>query len=452
MTYQRSAFLSCALAAMCVFHPITANAQSADRAGHVAEINKTGFQYHPGGVDFLDQGDTIVRNARLETDLVGEMALAMEDGTQLVMPPNSEIEIDRFVYDPDRSVGQAVISLGRGALRMVSGRLRSDSYQVNTPVATIGVRGTDFTVELVPGSGMVVRVDDGAVEIRPNRTPDIFIVPFGQVWICSDSSCRAAASGDQPVRRASLGPPRPTAKDPNSGAVRGAVTRSAKAGDSRQNQSLDASQASNPGSRCPAYEIPDWAYQRVGLNPTEWPRAVTGITHYHQQANGLAATHYCPDRVEFAGSETSFSVLGDAGPGDTRILYFVNTLPGQEIFQPGFDDRAKETDDAAAYTRFMSRVFDDQSDYAVASAEASLARAAPDQIVLTQRALTRLRHGEHLVSGITLYRPVTGTRTALFSIPAVVTPRPSGSAHTAPEVADALFKSLPYRVAIELKD
>ena len=58
------------------------------------------------------------------------------------MGPRSEIRLDRFVYDPSRSVGDVAVSLTSGALRFISGQQDPSSYQVRTPVATIGVRGT----------------------------------------------------------------------------------------------------------------------------------------------------------------------------------------------------------------------------------------------------------------------------------------------------------------------
>jgi hypothetical protein len=77
----------------------------------------------------------------------GEQALAQFlflDETSLSVGPRSEVTLDGFVYDPNRGTGSMVLSATRGAMRFVSGSMKSSSYQIKTPVATIGVRGTIF--------------------------------------------------------------------------------------------------------------------------------------------------------------------------------------------------------------------------------------------------------------------------------------------------------------------
>lgn len=88
-----------------------------------------------------------VGNAVFQEDLVRTGAdsvaqLLFADQTTLSVGPRSEIRLDRYVYDPSRSVGDVAVSLTSGALRFISGQQDPRSYQVRTPVATIGVRGT----------------------------------------------------------------------------------------------------------------------------------------------------------------------------------------------------------------------------------------------------------------------------------------------------------------------
>ena len=64
------------------------------------------------------------------------------DETSLSIGPQSEVTLDRFVYDPNRRAGNVVFNTGRGVFRFVSGSQQPASYQIKTPVATIGVRGT----------------------------------------------------------------------------------------------------------------------------------------------------------------------------------------------------------------------------------------------------------------------------------------------------------------------
>ena len=68
--------------------------------------------------------------------------LLFADETSLSIGPQSEVTLDRFVYDPNRRAGNVVFNTGRGVFRFVSGSQQPTSYQIKTPVATIGVRGT----------------------------------------------------------------------------------------------------------------------------------------------------------------------------------------------------------------------------------------------------------------------------------------------------------------------
>jgi hypothetical protein len=65
----------------------------------------------------------------------------------LTLGENASVVIDRYVYDPDRQVGETILQATRGAFRFASGRIKAmkeSKIAVSTPVADIGVRGTEF--------------------------------------------------------------------------------------------------------------------------------------------------------------------------------------------------------------------------------------------------------------------------------------------------------------------
>jgi hypothetical protein len=85
----------------------------------------------------------------------GRMAAILRDGTRLSLGPGSRLSIVQFLYNPgDRKYG-LLLDLGRGMLAYVSGKIASfspESVRVQTPVGTLGLRGTKFVVGLgVPG-------------------------------------------------------------------------------------------------------------------------------------------------------------------------------------------------------------------------------------------------------------------------------------------------------------
>ena len=90
----------------------------------------------------LAAGNAVFQNELIRTGGDSVAQLLFADQTTLAVGPRSEVRLDRFVYDPSRSTGDVAVSLGIGALRFISGQQDPRSYEVRTPVASIGVRGT----------------------------------------------------------------------------------------------------------------------------------------------------------------------------------------------------------------------------------------------------------------------------------------------------------------------
>lgn len=120
-----------------------ASAQNAAKIG-VASAVKNRVEGSTGGSRALSAGSSIFAREVVRTGDESTAQLLFLDETSLSIGPQSEVTLDRFVFDPNRGAGNVVISTTRGALRFVSGSQQSNSYQIRTPVATIGVRGTIF--------------------------------------------------------------------------------------------------------------------------------------------------------------------------------------------------------------------------------------------------------------------------------------------------------------------
>ena len=79
----------------------------------------------------------------------GKAGITFEDKTKVDLTENSKLVIDEFVYDPNsKKGGKLAINVALGTARYASGQIAKNNPQavaVNTPTATIAVRGTDFT-------------------------------------------------------------------------------------------------------------------------------------------------------------------------------------------------------------------------------------------------------------------------------------------------------------------
>ena len=90
----------------------------------------------------LQLKDDIYHNEIIATFDESATAITFLDKTTLRLGPNSNVTVDRFVYDPNPDKSAFVLTVSQGALRFVSGVMRSDKYKIHTPGATIGIRGT----------------------------------------------------------------------------------------------------------------------------------------------------------------------------------------------------------------------------------------------------------------------------------------------------------------------
>ena len=94
-------------------------------------------------------------------------ASSFKDQTKLEIGALSEVVLDRFVYDPNRSNSEVAVSIAKGIARFTTGVLRHESYKINTPTATIGVRGTILDLRS-DERGTSVYVEDGSVTVTAN--------------------------------------------------------------------------------------------------------------------------------------------------------------------------------------------------------------------------------------------------------------------------------------------
>lgn len=93
------------------------------------------------------KGTSVEMNDAIKT-AAGKVGIRFEDNTTVQVNENSRLVIDDFVYDPKAKGGKLAVNVASGTVRYASGQIAKNNPQnvaVNTPSATIGVRGTDFT-------------------------------------------------------------------------------------------------------------------------------------------------------------------------------------------------------------------------------------------------------------------------------------------------------------------
>jgi hypothetical protein len=143
----------------------------------------------------LAAGDAVHQDETIRTGAGSSAELGFLDRTRLAVGATATVKLDRFVYDPDRGARSVVLTATKGVARFVTGAGPSQAYQVRTPHATIGVRGTVFDVMVMAGRTVVVLIE-GAVRVcaRGGRRPCEELRGPGDVAIVSTSSVQGPSS------------------------------------------------------------------------------------------------------------------------------------------------------------------------------------------------------------------------------------------------------------------
>ncbi|MEM6623434.1 MAG: FecR domain-containing protein [Pseudomonadota bacterium] len=124
--------------------------QAAADIGSVAAVNRD-MSGTPPGAERRDLllGNVVVAEELVQTSTIGSGQLMFLDQTTLTVAPSSNIVLDSYVYDPDQQTGEMAISIARGTLRFIGGRIsKTTDVEVTTPNATIGIRGGMVLIEV----------------------------------------------------------------------------------------------------------------------------------------------------------------------------------------------------------------------------------------------------------------------------------------------------------------
>jgi hypothetical protein len=103
----------------------------------------------PGGVQQVKVDDFVYRNDVIQTASDGAVGIIFGDGTSFNISKNARMEISEFVYDPKGKSNSTLFNLTRGTFTFLAGKTaKTGNMRVETPVGTMGIRGTAPYVEI----------------------------------------------------------------------------------------------------------------------------------------------------------------------------------------------------------------------------------------------------------------------------------------------------------------
>jgi hypothetical protein len=121
-------------------------------------------------------GDPVYKGDVVITGADSKLGIIFVDGTAFNISSNARMVLNEFVYDPKGTSNSTLISLTKGTFTFIAGKVaRTGDMKVETPVATMGIRGTTPHVEIR---------DDGTVAfstlMEDKKAIEKLLTPRGQ--------------------------------------------------------------------------------------------------------------------------------------------------------------------------------------------------------------------------------------------------------------------------------
>src|SRR6516165_608667 len=152
-------FRTIVLAPLLLIAGLAGSVIAQQRVGVNSAVNPIATGTAPGAAPRrLVLGQEVVFNERITTAATGQTQILFVDGSSLTLGPTADMVIDEFVYDPNAGTGKLAASLTSGVFRFVGGTLskRDNAVTMQTPSATIGVRGGVMLINLLPSGRLEV--------------------------------------------------------------------------------------------------------------------------------------------------------------------------------------------------------------------------------------------------------------------------------------------------------
>src|SRR2546430_9876957 len=153
----------------------------------VVQASTTGQAAQAKVGDLVYQGDAVATGAD------GKVGINFTDGTSFNLSNNARMVLNEFVYDPNGTSNSSLINLTKGTFTFVAGKVaKTGDMKIDTPVATMCVRGTTprveisddgtvrFSTRIEEGKSKVVRKPGAPAALQPDQKP----FPKSNLSIC----------------------------------------------------------------------------------------------------------------------------------------------------------------------------------------------------------------------------------------------------------------------------
>lgn len=112
----------------------------------------------------LEVGADVSVGELIVTGSAGQVQIVFKDDTRLVVGPRSSLLIETYLMASSNTAQQLTINALSGSFRFITGNSAKPAYTINTPTASIAVRGTEFDI-IAGARNTKVMLYDGALRI-----------------------------------------------------------------------------------------------------------------------------------------------------------------------------------------------------------------------------------------------------------------------------------------------
>lgn len=161
--------------------------------GHITELEGTATIIRSDGSSHsIQNGMPVFEGDIIETADNGAVNITFIDESSFAVSDNARMAIDEFVFDPSDESGATDISVLKGVFLFTSGligRENPDAVEIETPVGSIGIRGTIIGGDIKPsGEESQISVIEGAIVVRNGAGESILSDQFATVKISDFNS------------------------------------------------------------------------------------------------------------------------------------------------------------------------------------------------------------------------------------------------------------------------
>lgn len=128
--------------------------QAAEFIGIVRSVTDDAYIFRGGEMLEAETNLKILNGDVIKTGSSGSLGLIFEDDTVVSMGPDSEFAVENFQFKPAEKKLSLVVRMFKGTFAFLSGqitKLAPEAVQLETPDATIGMRGTHVLVKVAGG-------------------------------------------------------------------------------------------------------------------------------------------------------------------------------------------------------------------------------------------------------------------------------------------------------------